>query len=182
MRKITTEEFDLTQEGVHRAAEKIDELLTDTMIGSSEILQLKLLSEETLLKYKDRFGEDAEVTILFSEFFGNVKLTLCIKCGSYDPFAGEDAPMSGLMRSMLINTKSVDEVWRYRDGTNYIKFAVARTRKTGQLSRILIGILCGLAGGFFINAVLPGHASMIAEKIIISGARTTIRMHIWNDI
>lgn len=166
MKIITKEGFDLTQEGIYRASEEISAVLTDAMVDSREILQMRLVSEETLLKYKDRFAEDTEVSIRFSEFFGTVKLTLCIRCDSYDPFYVEEDAVNGLMRSMLINTKSIDQLWRHRDGVNYIRFTLVKRKKLGQLSRIMIGILCGFAGGLLINAVVPGHAALIAEKII----------------
>ena len=167
MKKVMTESIKLTHEGVYLTSEKIDAILADTTIDEKEVLHLKLLAEETLLKYKDKFGEGVEVSLRYSEFLGTAKLTLCIKCDSLDPFEEAEDSVSALMRSMLINTKRIDELWRYRNGVNYVRFTAVLEKKLGQLTRIMIGILCGFGGGLIINAFLPSHSSMIAEKILI---------------
>jgi len=166
MEKTIQEKFELTAEEIDRNIDETAALLSEKNIDSKDALRLRFILEETMLKYRDSLSENAVASLRFSRFFGTFRVSLRVRGESFDPFKEEDSSETSVMGSMLANSDSINQMWRYRGGANLVTFTVTRKRRVSQLVTILLGIIIGVAVGLLFTAVLPDKAPVIAERIV----------------
>ncbi|MBQ3417146.1 MAG: cation:dicarboxylase symporter family transporter [Ruminococcus sp.] len=166
MEKTIQDKFELTAEKIDCYVEQTGDLLDKEKIDSKDALRLRLLLEETILKYRDALSEKAVASLRFSRFFGTFRISLRVKGESFDPFSEENSSETSVMGSLLANSESLNQAWRYRGDANLVTFTVARKRRVSQLVTILLGIVIGAAVGTLLTAILPDTAPVIAERII----------------
>ncbi|MBQ6153489.1 MAG: cation:dicarboxylase symporter family transporter [Ruminococcus sp.] len=166
MEKTIQDKFELTAEEIDRYVEQIGELLGEVKIDSKDALRLRFMLEETILKYRDALSEKAVASLRFSRFFGTFRISLRVKGESFDPFSEENSSETSVMGSLLANSESLNQAWRYRGGANLVTFTVARKRRVSQLVTILLGIIIGAAVGSLLTLLIPETAPVIAERII----------------
>ena len=158
--------FELKAEEIDRITESLDEILSDMMIDRKDALRLKLILEETLLKYRDFCPEGSDASLRFSRAFGTFRVSLKVEGESMDPFTENDPSVTSVMGSLLANSDTLNRAWKYRSGANMVTFTLAKTRKMSQIVTILIGVLAGIAAGLLIRALMPNMAEDIATRII----------------
>jgi len=166
MEKTIQDRFELTAEEIDRYVEATADLLEEKKIDAKDALRLRLILEETILKYRDAFTEKAEASLRFSSFFGAFRVSLKVKGESMDPFSGEDFSEASVMGSLLANSESLSRAWRYRGGANLVTFTVTRKRRMSQLVTILLGIIIGAAVGSLLTVIIPETAAEIAQRIV----------------
>ncbi len=166
MEKTIRDKFELNAVEINRYVEQTEELLDKVKINPKDALRLRLILEETILKYRDVLSEKAEASLRFSRFFGAFRVSLRVKGESFDPFSEEDSSATSVMGSLLVDSDSLNRTWRYRGGANYVSFTVARKRRMSQLVTILLGIIIGAAVGSLLTAIIPETAPEIAERIV----------------
>lgn len=166
MEKTIQDRFELTAEEIDRYVEATSDLLEEKKIDTKDALRLRLILEETILKYRDAFTEKAEASLRFSSFFGAFRVSLKVKGESMDPFSGEDFSEASVMGSLLANSESLSRAWRYRGGANLVTFTVTRKRRMSQLVTILLGIIIGAAVGSLLTVIIPETAAEIAQRIV----------------
>ena len=166
MERAIQDKFELTAAGIDRIIEETGELLKNENIDQKEALRLRLILEETMLKYRDALSEKAVASLRFSRFFGAFRISLRIRGDSFDPFTEDGGSEESVMGSLLANADSLNRAWRYRAGANLVTFTVAKKRRVSQLVTILVGIALGAAIGSLLTVLLPDRAPVIAERII----------------
>ena len=166
MDKTIRDKFELNAVEIDRYVEETGDLLKGKKIDSKDALRLRFMLEETMLKYRDALSEKAVASLRFSRFFGTFRVSLRVKGKSFDPFSEENASETSVMGSLLANSDSLNQAWRYRSGANLVTFTVAKKRRMSQLITILLGIAIGAAIGFLFTAFAPDMAPEIAERFI----------------
>ena len=166
MDKTIRDKFELTAAEIDRYVEQTGDLLKKVNIDSKDALRLRFMMEETMLKYRDALSEKAEASLRFSRFFGTFRISLRVKGESFDPFSEADSSETSVMGSLLANSDSLNQAWRYRGGANLVTFTVAKKRRMSQLVTILLGIIIGAAVGLLLTAIVPDKAPVIAERIV----------------
>ena len=81
------------------------------------VLTFRLTLEELLLKYKERFGEEAPFSVRFRKWRGNLKILLTVAGESFNPFDGENE----MLDRLLENFRNTPE-WNYEQKRNQIRF------------------------------------------------------------
>ncbi|MDT3389482.1 MAG: hypothetical protein LIR25_02625, partial [bacterium] len=127
MDKIIQDKFKLQPETIDNVTEETRGNLAAVGIDSKDALRLTLFLEESMLKYRDAFSEDAEASVRMSRFFGAIRVSLRVRGDSLDPFAADESDVS-VMGSLMANTKTLDMAWRYRGGANYVTFTIQKKR------------------------------------------------------
>ena len=167
MEASAAEIFDLSMEGVYGASEAVNSLLAEKITDSRELLRVRLLIEEVLLKYSDRFPDDSEVSIRLSGLLDTFRIIIRIKCDSYDPFFDEQNSIKSIMGSMMANSEGIYKTWKYRNGINQISLTMQKAQKAGMFTRIVCGVICGAAAGMVIRNFFPDAAPLISERILV---------------
>ena len=166
MERTIQDKFELNAVQIDRYVEETGALLAEANIDSKDALRLRLILEETMLKYRDELSEKAVASLRFSRVFGTLRVSLRVKGESFDPFHEEETSEASVMGSLLSNSESMTRAWRYRGGANLVTFTIPRKRRMSQLVTILLGIALGAVIGLLFTAILPEKAPVIAERII----------------
>ena len=97
MEKTIRDKFELNAVEINRYVEQTEELLDKVKINPKDALRLRLILEETILKYRDVLSEKAEASLRFSRFFGAFRVSLRVKGESFDPFSEEDSSATSVI-------------------------------------------------------------------------------------
>ena len=159
MPQLSNNEIDL-------ATREAEEFLRENGVNEQDILRIRLSVEETLLRYQEQLGEEAEFALATGKSFGNVKIRLSVTGPMMDPYASTegDDELNGMMRQMLLNMGQLPS-WSYSRGKNIILFTQSGKRLSSWavlLITIAAAILCGLlvrtlpeaAGAFILQDVI----------------------------
>lgn len=167
MEKETLDRFDLSANGINDAVQETAARLAKLPVDAKEAIRLRFLLEEALLQYRDHFPEETGVSLRFSEIFSSFRVSVRIKCESFDPFRKDEESEESVMGSLLANSESLRRGWRYRNLSNDVTFTVSKQARLSQALAILIGIACGTVLGVAFSALAPGAAPEAAERIAL---------------
>lgn len=68
----------LTGENIDAASESIEKFLTDAAVDRKNVLRFRLMFEEILLSFRDRFGDEKEFTLLCAKRFSRPRVVITI--------------------------------------------------------------------------------------------------------
>ena len=148
----------LTNENIQNAVDEIAHFLETEGVSKEDRIRLTFLKEEMLLCFRDRFGEDAEFSLITSRW-GMPKVTLRVKGEAYDPMEGQenDELLGGsLLLQNLLDQDSAKTVYHYRRGCNEIVSNVTKEKKRSRIPggsisvAAILGILLALLSRFFL--------------------------------
>lgn len=158
--KIQEQTICLSGEGIDTAAEQITEFLTRAGTDKKETLRIRLRAEDILLRWQERFGTEAEVTLQLTTQFRQKSIRLILPGEAFDPLTGEDA----WSRKLLADLQTTP-TYRYGENQNTVVFRLIR-EKRNPLIHLLIALLAAGAVGA-LGMVIPGSfCSDVAEKIL----------------
>lgn len=154
--------FKLTYENIEEAVESVSAFLENSKIEEKDILRLKLAFEDTLLNYRDEFGEDTLCGLKCVRHFGSIRIELSVSGNSCDVFSsGGEEDFS----RMLMSGIGMAPVWRYKNGQNIIIFS-PRKKKPSQmvyiLAAIFLAVICGIVSQAFPESV----RNVISQQVL----------------
>lgn len=157
----------LNSEGIDAASEEIAQFLAGPKTDKKEALRVRLGAEETLLRFRDQFGEETEFELRLSRLFGSIRVSVEIPGRMYDPFVRGDSPeeSSAFMRAALAGMGELP-VWRYSRGINTVSWRITRRHLQGW-AQLLIAIVLAVVVGFLIG-LLPKDVSAFISGSIVS--------------
>ena len=158
--------FELKAAEIDRITDELADELSHEPVDRKDALRLKLILEETMLDYMDSFPEGTIASLRFSRSLGAFRVSLKVEGESVDPFAQDDSSVTSVMGSLLANSNTVAQSWKYRSGANLVTFTLMKKRRMSLIVSILAGLLSGAAAGVLINALMPALAGDIAARII----------------
>lgn len=120
-----------------------------------EALKTKLILEETLLKYRDKFDEETEIRYHESKVLGQLKVSIYIDGNSYNPFEIKETPGDIIMDSLLASYSNATPNWKYKNFVNQIDFSLSKEKKITLLGKIIRAIIIGVVLGLLAR-LLPG--------------------------
>jgi len=147
-----TELLKLTNETIDLLSERLSQMYTSCGVSRKDTLRARLILEETLIKYKNRFHEEIELTCRQYQIFGQCRFVIRIKSPSFDPFSLEENPMAFMIQSVMSSFEDELPSWKYQNLENEIVFTVHQKAKLSGISKI--GIACGLSFAFSVPARL----------------------------
>ncbi len=144
------DKFYLTNENIEVAVEQTQEFLRKYKVDSKDVLRTTLALEDTLLNYRDAFGETAVFSLKCVQRFRRLRVELTVNGTNLDPFtSGDDEDFSRL----LLSGMGMAPVWRYKNGQNIVIFT-PRKRKPSQMVYLLAAVVLALFGGG-LSTLLP---------------------------
>lgn len=81
----------LTRDEISQACEQADTFLRDKGVDSKARIRLRLQLEETLLRFLEKLGIEADFSLRMGKRFGSVKLRLSVSGAMLDPFADSES-------------------------------------------------------------------------------------------
>lgn len=158
-----TEKFTITNENIEKAVETASVFLQKYKTEPKDALRLKLAIEDTLLSYREAFGEEALFDIKCVYHFGRLRIELSVGGASLNVFAADDEEN---FSQMLMCGIGLAPAWRYKDGHNIIIFT-PKKKKRSQMVYIVAALLLAIIFGG-LSRLLPQNVQEVITLQILS--------------
>lgn len=139
-----TDRFRLTNQEIGTAVDNISDFLRKYQIDQKEILRTTLAIEDTLLNYRDAFGEKTGCTLKCVRRLGRIRIEVIVAGENYNPFAsGDDEDFSGILMAGI----GMVPAWQYRNGQNIVIFSPKKKQPTQMVyiaSAVVLAFVCGV--------------------------------------
>ena len=106
--KSVRNEFSLTAAGINGCCNSITNFAAAQNMPHTDIAKIALASEEALLAYRDRFGEETQCKLLLEKRMGKFHMSIDIKAEAFNPvtdylpFDSDYPEISGLMENFVL--------------------------------------------------------------------------------
>lgn len=158
------EKLKLSNENIAQASDLAEKTFGEWGVDARNILQIRLAVEETLLKYQEAFGREAEFAQKYIRRFKRIRLELSVIGERFDPFDTREEEQSEVLRGLLANM-GVVPAWQYKNGENLILFTPKKKKRSQMASLVLSVMLAFLCGG--LCRFLPeGIRAFLAGQLI----------------
>lgn len=167
--KDNMSQFTLSFADIDSATEYLTTYMSAHTDDRKTILRYRLMLEEILLKYNERFGAEATFEINEEKRLGQARMTVKIAGSSYNPF--DDNSQDELIHRMLSNA-GLAPVWAYRHGCNCIVFPASKKRKLSDLMLILLAVVVGIVLGIVARFLPQNIISTISDDLLTPVSNT----------
>lgn len=157
----------LSGENIDSASKEIEDFLTEASLDKRNILRFRLMFEEILLSYRDRFGEEQEFALLCAKRFSRPRVAITVKSGNYEPFSAEDSGeySSETLRGMLANM-GLAPSHRYKNGENIVTLTPDGKKRGSSALKLLVAIIIAVAVGLLCLLLPKDLREFLSLKII----------------
>lgn len=163
-----TEKYRLSGENIDAVSEKIENHLTSFSVDKMNVLRFRLMFEEILLNYRDRFGEETEFTLRCEKRFSRPRIVITVAGESFEPFAvseNDGEYSSETLRGMLANM-GLAPSHRYKNGENIITLTPERKKRGSSVIWLLAAIVLAVAAGLLCSLFPENVREFLSVKII----------------
>lgn len=164
--KSFTNTYVLSNENIDIIADHIREYLKELEIERSNIIRIRLLMEEALLRWQDRFGDQCSVKLSLEVRLRRPTVTLELAGDYYDPLSSSSELgnwADSLLRSIGLQPRFS---YQYQRSVNIVQLKLKSPRLSPALTLLIsvaLGLLLGIAGEY----VLPDAAqTAILETVL----------------
>lgn len=158
--------FTLNNNGITEICRNVQSFLIDNGVDRKEAVRNRLTIEETLIKFRDAFGENQEIGYLETKILGQMRITLSVKGAEFNPLEVKASDEDVLMDSLLSSYDSTQPDWKYKNSINQVVFSVSKPRNLGMLSKIAIAIVLGSLLGFLSRLLPNGIGEILAVDYV----------------
>ena len=160
----------LTNSDIADVIEKIEKFLESANVSKKDKIRIRLLLEEALLRYQEKFGEDYEFKLVTRKWFGTPKISIKIKGKPYNPLEDydEDKIFSENIMHNLLNYEKATVIYSYKHGRNEISAFASKEIKKFKIpgGSTTIAILLAFALGFLAQNFLAPNQINLLHKIV----------------
>ncbi len=156
--------YTLSNNSIDRISEEITSILKKERISSRSCTEIRLVAEELLLQYQEKFGADTELALLHIKRFGKTIVTLKVRCESFDPadtISDEDFWLWNALRTL-----DYVPTWRYKNGCNEICFSVKRGSRLPSWASTVIACGLGIICGFVARLLSADTLSVLLDTVL----------------
>jgi len=158
----------LSPDIISQTCDELDDFFVSSKAEKRDAIRIKFLIEETLLNYKDKFGEDVEFEIRKSSKLFKASLQLIVYCDKFNPFNFDE---EGVMNSLMTASSQQNPSWQYVKssfewlfddiGRNEIIFEVPKVDKTSNPVKMGIGLVSGVFLGTIARLLFSAENCMV---------------------
>ena len=155
------ETLPLIGETIDKISEKAEVLLIALNTEKANILRIRLSLEEALLRFMDKFGKSAFVTVDIGKRFRHPFISIELEGEQYNPLASDQSEF-GTWSDSLLSGISVNPEYSYNHGKNTIIFKLTQPAKSPAISlvtAIFAGMIIGILGKLILSP-------SIQEKVV----------------
>ncbi len=160
------EQYTFSNSNIDAVSEKTSAFLSFAGVERREALRIKLIFEEVLLKYQEKFGEDAFFRIRLIKQLFSIKVEIIVEGEAYDAL-DKEGEEDDVIRSLLAGI-GLAPTWSYKNRKNHIIFIpkkkpVSRTVKTAIA--IGLAVIAGTILSIFPDEIRVGVNSYLLSPI-----------------
>ena len=157
--------FPLEPDGIDLCSEALEYHLTAFGVERQNQLRIRLSIEESLLRLRDRFGEDKTFRLIVGKKYGKPYLQVEVEGEIYNPLSKTEAQLEDWSGSLL-TAVGLSPLYSYSRGKNILRVNLPRKSINSAL-KILIAVLIGLALGTICSAALSPEARQTFSVAIL---------------
>ena len=147
------EVFPLDGAGIDACSEALDEQLRKIGTERENLIRIRFSLEESLLRLRDRFGEQGSFMLRIEDRFTRILLQLEHEGEIFNPLSKTEADLEDWSGSLL-TTVGLSPYYSYTHGRNVIRLNLP-VKGMNPALKTLIAVIIGIAAGFLFNAVFP---------------------------
>ena len=159
-------QFDLHPQEIDRLSEWLNARFSAVAVRREDLIRVRFLTEEILLRMQERFGEDASVDVYFEKSFGRPVLHIEIAGEAFNPL-NETGNSLGDWNDALITAVNIDTKYTYSWGKNVLRFVLPR-KKMNPVLQIAVAIALGCALGILGVLFMPDQARENVTQTLFS--------------
>ena len=155
----------LTLETIDNAVLEVEKFYEKVSVDEKVAVKVKLGVEETLLRFRDKFGEKQEFALKLSSSFGKHRIVIEVHEQMFDPYAksDDDEGASLAMRSALSSMGALP-IWRYSRGTNIVSY-ITNKKTLPEWYNLILAIVLAIVFGLLLRQAPENVVSVISEDI-----------------
>lgn len=154
----------LTAVNIDGISEEIERFMKRLGKETNRIYRVRLKIEETLLRFRDKFGEDVEVTLITGISFRRPTIRISLEGEPYNPLINREQDIDnwsmGLLESTGINPRYV-----YAAGKNVIRLPLPPIQLNPAVKIVMI-LVAGVALGMISESLLNEEALDLLNKTV----------------
>lgn len=155
---------ELGNESIAQVCKDVEAALGECGVAQRDILQTRLMVEETLLKYQEVFGAGAVFTQKCTRRLNRIRLELSLPGERFDPFDTGEEGQGEVLRGLLANIGAAP-VWQYKNGENLILF-MPKKKKRSQMVSLVWSVVLALLGGGLCRFLPAGIREFLINELI----------------
>ena len=159
------ETFPLNAVGIETGSERLDQLLDQLDVARENRIRIRFSFEESLLRLRDRFGEQETFTLRADSRFGRPYLQIEQKGEIYNPLSKTASELEDWSGSLL-TAVGLSPLYSYSGGKNILRLNLPRKGMNAAL-KLLIALILGIGTGLALRAGLsPDAQSALISKLL----------------
>ena len=161
----------LTNKNIDEVVEKIQKFFEPINIPKNDKIKIKVLLEESLLRFQEKFGEDCNFKFITRKWLGTPKILIKIKGKPYNPIDddGDEQIFPENVMKNLLNYEKAEIIYRYENGYNEILAFLPRKIKKLKIpgGSITISILLAIFSAFIVREFFsPQTQNILVNEIL----------------
>ena len=158
--------FKLEDTSIDAFSEVLDKAFAGINMERQNRLRIRLSLEESLLRIRDRFGEDQVVKAHIGKRFGKLVVRIEFENDPYNPLTDDENVLSDVCSSLLTEV-GLSPLYMNINGTNALQISVLIPSISPAI-KIIIAVLGGLLVGVIGNLLLSDPVKTMALNSVMS--------------
>ena len=148
----------LDNKTIDEISEETEKFLNDIKMEGKNLLRIRLLVEDLLLEWQEKFGREAECQIKMGKRFGRPYIQMELNGDTFNPL-DKNIEDYGYYRNNLLANMGLAPIYSYERGINKIAFKLKKQKSNPLYSlavAVVFGITVGMAGMLLPDALRAG--------------------------
>ena len=160
------ETYPLNAAGIEAGSERIDSLLEQLQVERQNRIRIRFSFEESLLRFRERFGEQAEFTVKVDSWFRRYYLQVELEGDVFNPLSKTASELEDWSGSLL-TAVGLSPLYSYSGGKNILRLNLPKKHVNAALE-LLIALVIGIGAGLLLRSGLaPETQSVLVEQILM---------------
>lgn len=157
-------DYTLTNQNIDMACHAVEIFFERAHGEKRDVLRIRLMAEETLLKYQKAFGTKGTFQFQCKKRMGRLQAGFSIPGERNDVIHMDGEEESAVMKGILSGMGEIP-AWQYKNGVNYLAFTLKKKKASpavSLLAAVALALFCGMLSRF-----LPEkNINFLSEKMI----------------
>ena len=162
--RVLKNEYLLDGAGIEGASELIAAQLEEWKVERQNRLRIRLSLEESLLRYRDHFGEDVPFVLTIIRRFRKLSFQIELKGEVYNPLSDSENDLQE-WNSGLLMTLGMAPRFSYRSNTNILRISLQRIAMNPILRLLIIIGLAALTGFILYVTISEQEAFALIDTV-----------------
>ena len=158
--------FILTGQAIDEFSDLLEETLRQLEMERQNRLRIRLSLEEALLRMRDHFGEDSEVTASIKRHLGRIIIQVEKEGEPFNPLSSEENELEDLCSSLL-TAVGLSPQYSYSGNRNTLRISLPAVGINPVL-KIVLTILGGILIGLIGTTIITGESMERAVDMVMN--------------